>query len=240
MQHQVFLNRLFLPVALAVFYTSTASTEASLIANWTMNDADVSGATINDVVSGLNGTATNGEPTTGIASPLGQAAEFAGGANNGNHHFIDLAPHAAVASTLTQGTVAAWIRPDNQGLTSDVLTIFSVSNSSTGSVESRFWVSSGGSFGVGILAYGTRGGPANGSMFSGSTNLLDSSWQHVALTVDAAQTATIYIDGVAEASSTIGFLDIPGANAAAIGRNLDSTAGGAAFFFHPSHRPITT
>jgi hypothetical protein len=224
-------NVLGVSIAILSCVAGARRSDASLVANWTMNNSDVSGTTIIDVVNGFNGTATNGGPTTGVTGFLGQAAEFAGGANNGSNQFIDLGPHAATAATLSQGTVAAWIRPDTAGLTSDVLTIFSVSDSTAGSVESRFWVSNGGAFGTGTLAYGVRGGSANGSVFSGSATLLDGNWHHVAVTVDAVQLATIYIDGVAEGSSTIGFLNIPGANAAAIGRNLDSTAGGGQWFY---------
>ena len=141
---------------------STSFSSAVVLANWTMNDADVSGSTVNNIVGSFNGNLSNGA-TTGVPSPLGQAANFDGGSNNGENNFIDLSS-SATSLAISSGTIAAWIKPETQA--GDVLTIFSVSNSNIGTGETRFFVSNGGSFGTGNLAYGVRGGGTNGSAVS--------------------------------------------------------------------------
>mgnify|MGYP003676545904 CR=1 FL=1 len=201
---------------------------AALVANWTMDDADVSGNTVSDVAGSNDGTLTNGA-TTGAPSPFGQAANFDGGANNGDNPFIDLS--AAVSNlALPSGTIAAWIKPETQA--GDVLTIFSVSNASIGTGEARFFVSNGGGFGTGNLTYGVRGASTNGNVVSSGIDLFDGAWHHVAVTVDSLNAVTLYIDGTANGTGTADFLDLPGANSVSIGRNKDNTAGGGQWFYH--------
>jgi hypothetical protein len=224
------LRKVSSSIALLTSLLAVGNGHAALVAHYTMNNADVSGTTITDVQGGFNGTATNGV-TTGVAGQFGEAAQFAGGANNGNNQYINIS--SSVASlTLSEGSIAAWIKPDTTGLTTDVLTIFSISNSGTGSSESRFFVSNGGATGVGTLAYGRRNTGTGNTFGSTSGGLLDGNWHHVALTVNNVNLTTLYIDGVAVGSATTqGFLDVPSANEVSIGRNLDSASGGGQWFY---------
>ncbi|MEX2185942.1 MAG: LamG-like jellyroll fold domain-containing protein [Pirellulales bacterium] len=207
-----------------------------LLAHWTMDDADVVGNAVRDTAAAVDGpfdgAKTNGGPTTGVAGVVGQAAQFAGGASNGNNQFIDLSPHAATFGALGQGTIAAWVKPDTTGLQTDVLSIFTVSNGAAASEEMRFWVSNGGAFGTGTLAYGVRAGTVDGSLISSASNLLDGNWHHVAVSIGAGNSAQLYVDGNATGSAgVVSFLTGLSANASAIGRNRDSTAGGGQWFF---------
>ncbi len=206
---------------------------AQLISHWTFDTDDISGNTVVDTAPLLNsqsGTKTNGGPSTAATSVVGQAAQFAGGANDSFSEFVDLAPHASTFGALATGTISAWVKPD-VGDPTDVLTIFSVSNSTAASQEARFYVSNGVSPGVGTLVYGVRDGTSDGSITSTSTNLFDGGWHHVAVTVGAGNSAEIYIDGNPEGSGTVSFLTDLFADASAIGRNKDSTAGGGQWFF---------
>jgi hypothetical protein len=217
----------------AAFAAVTLHADAVLIAHWTMDSAHISGTTVNDIVGGLNGTAMNGP--TGAAGVLGEAIVLAGGDNNSNSQYINLAAHVGTIGALTQGTIAAWVRPDPYLPTTpvhDVYSIFTVSNGSVGTGETRFYVDNTATANRGKLVYGRRSATANaavdGSLFSASSaNLFDGNWHHVAATVDGSGLLTLYIDGVNEGNSgadTIGFLNIISANSAAIGRNRDNTA----------------
>jgi len=210
----------------------TLPAHAVIIAHWTMDSAHISGTNVSDIVGGLNGTAMNGPGST--AGVLGDAIVLAGGDNNSNSQYINLAAHVAPIAALTQGSIAAWVRPDPYLLTSpihDVYSIFTVSNGSVGTGETRFYVDNTATANRGKLVYGRRSATANaavdGTLSSASSNLFDGNWHHVAATVDGSGLLTLYIDGVNEGNSgadTIGFLNIISANSAAIGRNRDNTA----------------
>jgi hypothetical protein len=125
--------------------------------------------------------------------------------------------------------------PDG-ALLSDVLTIFALSDELDGSSEFRFWVSNGGTFGTGTLAYGVRNDAIDqGTLDSGATNsLLDGEWHHVVSTYSAdAGLAKLYIDGTNVGSApSVFFAGVDGANSASIGRNSDSA--GSQWFFDGS------
>ena len=183
-----------------------------------------------------DGTAMHGGPAPGAEGIVGEAIEFEGGPNNGEFPYIDLSPHAEAIGALEEGTIAAWTKTPNDGLSTDVLTIFAVSDEFAGSLETRYWISNGGAFGTGTLAYGVRNGGAGaqGSINSGDTNpLLDGEWHHVAVTYTATdETTLLYIDGQEVASGPSGFFaDVPEVNTAGIGRNKDSSEGGGQWFF---------
>lgn len=209
---------------------------ATLLARYSMDNVHVSGDTILDsagyVAGPFNGTKQNGGPTTGLPGRFNQAAEFAGGANNGNHHYVDLSPHANLLSTLEEGTISAFIKVDSEGLSTDVLTIFAASDANQPSTEIRWFVSNGGSTGVGNLVYGTRGADVNGNAVTSGVNLIDGEWHHVAVTVDSDDAVALYIDGELRGGGTAAFFDgFSVLNTLGLGRNLDNTAGGGQWFF---------
>ena len=189
----------------------------------------VVGDSVPDAVAARNGTKMNGGPDTSVAGLFGQGAHFAGGRSREDHPCLDLGVHVEKLSRLTTGTISAWIKADTEDLVTDVLTIMAVSDTAEGSMGMRFWVSNGGAFGTGTLAYGLRGGPASGDVVARDVNLLDGKWHHVAVGVGPGQTAHLYVDGILQGTETISFLHIPKANAAALGRN--EASGGSQWFY---------
>ncbi len=183
------------------------------------------GDSITDAVDGRDGTKMNGGPDTTTGGLFRQGATFDGGQSGQDNHYLDLGAHADAFGSLSVGTFSAWIKPNTEDLLTDVLTIMAISDNVEGSVEARFWVSNGGAFGVGTVAYGVRGGPASGSVVAREVNVLDGQWHHVAISVGEDSAANLYVDGVLQATETVSFLDIPNANAAALGRNEDSGGG---------------
>jgi Concanavalin A-like lectin/glucanases superfamily/Bacterial TSP3 repeat len=184
----------------------------------------------------FDGLLSNGGPTTGVEGFIGEGVEFAGGPNNGDNHFIDLSDWATSLDGLAEGTVAAWVKVPNEGLTTDVLTIFGASDRDDPSSEVRFWVSNGGSTGTGTLAYGVRNdGTGLGTISSGLVNpLLDGAWHHVAVTVSNGL-ARLFMDGQETSSGASTFLaGVSDVDTAGVGRNQDNTAGGGQWFFDGS------
>ncbi|MEX2185943.1 MAG: LamG domain-containing protein [Pirellulales bacterium] len=209
---------------------------ATLLARYSMDNGHVAGDTIIDSagfpLGPFNGAKQNGGPTTGVPGRFGQAAEFAGGANNGFNEHIDLSPHANLLSTLGEGTISAFIKPDTTDLTTDVLTIFAASDASAPSSEIRWFVSNGGATGFGNLVYGTRGADINGNVVTSGVDLLDGQWHHVAVTVSSSDAVALYIDGELRGAGTATFFDgFSVLNSLSLGRNLDSTVGGGQWFF---------
>jgi hypothetical protein len=206
-----------------------------LLARWTMDNENIAGDTIEDTAghtSGpFHGVRMNGGPMTG-AGILNEAAEFAGGPNDGDHQYIDLASHSATLGSRTQGTIAAWVKTDASAVNT-VLTIFAASDTTASSVETRFFICNQcGGFPHGGLVYGTRGSSAPGDTVSSGVNLLDGAWHHVAVTVDGTNSVQLYIDGILNASGTGGFFgNLSTVNSMAIGRNKDSTGGGGQWFY---------
>jgi hypothetical protein len=190
-----------------------------------------------DPAGPFDGTKMNGGPSS-TAGLFAEAAEFLGGANNDAAEFVDMSTHAATLGALTEGSIAAWVKIQNDALVTDVLTIFAISDEFDGSSETRFWVSNGGGTGAGTLAYGVRDdGAGAGTTNTGATNpLIDGEWHHAAMTFSAIDsTAKLYIDGVEAASTTSAFFSgVDGANSASVGRNKDSAAGGGQWFFDGS------
>ena len=242
---------------------SFSSIHAELIGHWTFDDADVNADTVMDVSgNGLHGTKMNGGPMTGVpgAPGFGQAADFAGGSNNEDNHYVDLSEHAAAFAELSEGTLAAWVKPvtadeagGENGHLTDVLTIFAASDSSQGSAEMRWFVHTaespfspggpGGNIAHGSLVLGTRGSDFNDHIFTevaDDVSLLDGEWNHVAVTVDGDNSGNMFINGQevdfsyvsGDAISFMGDLLPDGPTTAGIGRNKDSSAGGGQWFYH--------
>ncbi|YCM46570.1 LamG domain-containing protein [Verrucomicrobiaceae bacterium 227] len=202
-----------------------------LFVYYNFDEDSLVGETITDqagnVAGPFDGTKTASGPTstTGI---FGEAAGF-GGVSDA----IDLSAHAATLGALTEGTISAWVQIPNEELLTDVLTIFAISDDLDASSEARFWVSNGGVFGTGSLAYGVRNdGIIGGTSFSGTSGpLLDGGWHHVVTTFRAdSGIATLYLDGqVVGSNFSVFFSGVDGANSASIGRNRDS--GGEQWFY---------
>lgn len=217
---------------------TTGTVYSDLVLYLPMESADVVGTTVLDRSTtgwgALDGTLENGGPTFGLPGMVGEAAEFPGGANNGNHPYIDFSVHTPLLGTLGEGTIVAWVQTPSADLVSDALTIFAASDASDTSSELRYWVANGGGFGFGTLACGVRGaGAYDGTTTSDIDPLLDGAWHHVAAVHSLWDTTTrVYIDGVLHGSAKSGFLNrISDLDTAGIGRNKDNTSGGGQWFF---------
>ena len=223
-----------------------------LLAYFPFDNADIQGLNVLDRAGSpagpFEGTLENGGPTNGVTGLIGEAVEFAGGTNNGNFHYIDLSFHAGALPDMAEGTIAAWVKVPNQGLLTDVLTIFAVSDSNAPSSEVRLFVSNGGSTGTGSLAFGVRSNNVQlGTISSTVSPLFDGEWHQVAVTLSNA-TARLFIDGTMVGSGGSAFFSsITPLNTVSVGRNLDDTAGsGGQWYFDGSmdelalwSRPLT-
>ena len=214
----------------------TIAVKDGLFLYYNFDESGIAGDVIADqagnIAGPFDGTKANGGPNS-VAGILGEAAEFAGGANGEMAEYVDMNTHAGALGALTEGSISAWVKISDEALLTDVLTIFAISDELDGSSELRYWVSNGGGFGTGALAYGVRNDAANqGTFNSGATNpLFDGEWHHVVSTYsEGTALATLYIDGLAVGSaSSVFFSGVDGANSASIGRNSDSS--GSQWFF---------
>jgi hypothetical protein len=248
--------------SLLVTLSLAGQLQAQLIAHYTFDDADVEGVVVKDISgNGLNGLAVNGGPMFGVPGRIGQAASFGGGGNNEDNHYIDLSEHVDIIGVLSEGTLAAWIKPVTTeeaggaaGHLTDVLTIFAASDSTQPSSEMRWVVHTatspfaaggpGGAVEHGSMYLGTRGVDFSDHLISdmaAEVSLLDGQWHHVAVTVDGDNFGRLFIDGNEADSYYLSGLDaisfiadiLPdGPDTLSIGRNKDNTAGGGQWFYH--------
>ncbi|MCA9217475.1 MAG: hypothetical protein KDB27_30615 [Planctomycetales bacterium] len=240
---------------------SVTPVQGGLVVHYTFDDVDVDGDAIKDISgNGLDGIKINDGPTTGFPGKIGQAASFAGGANNQDNDYVDMSAHADSLGQLTEGTLAAWVKPVTteeaggpDGHLTDVLTIFAASDSTQGSAEMRWVVHTttspfspggpGGAVGHGGMYLGARGVDFPDHLINDvddEVSLLDGNWHHVAVTVDGDNEGTLFIDGgevesyylTGDAISFMGDIIPDGPDTLGIGRNKDSTAGGGQWFYH--------
>lgn len=247
-------------LSLAIF-AFVCATRAELVVHYTFDDGDVLGDVINDV-SGQDhhGLKMNDGPITGVPGKIGQAASFAGGPNNAENHYVDLSDHVESLGELSEGTLAAWVKPVTteeaggpDGHLTDVLTVFAASDSTQGSAEMRWVVHTatspfspggpGGAVEHGSQYLGVRGADFSDHLISDvaeDISLLDGNWHHMAVTVDGDNVGTLFIDGDeadsyylnSDAISFMGDILPDGPDTLGIGRNKDSTAGGGQWFYH--------
>ncbi len=155
---------------------------SGLKARWTFdaNASDISG-------NAYNGTLTNGaavDNTVGT-NKVGPGKLLADGVND----YVDVSTHRANFTSLTQGTVSAWIKT---GGTSKQ-TILSLSDLADGYSTARLHLEADGRLGF-VVAEADVG---QLEVFS-TTTLNDNAWHHVAVTVGVTGNK-LYIDGAAAA-----------------------------------------
>lgn len=112
----MFNKRFTLIIALAVLATSVWYTDApeaqqavvdELVSFWTLDDADIDGDTVKDIVSGNNGT-MQGKPKR-VAGKINQALEF-----DGKSAFVDCGRDDSL--NLTEAlTIELWMKPNSAG-----------------------------------------------------------------------------------------------------------------------------
>ncbi|MFG0267342.1 MAG: LamG-like jellyroll fold domain-containing protein, partial [Rhodopirellula sp. JB055] len=144
---------------------------------------------------------------------------------DGSGDYVDLSANASTFSTLSEGTVATWVKFSTTGFA----TIFDVSSGDPNEFAS-LWVENGN-----VVWAVTTGGTPQLRMTSIAT-IHDNQWHHVAVTSDASGN-TLYIDGVAQtggditysygdATTDIFFDDLTGVTSTKIGAYDIGTVGG--------------
>ena len=197
---------------------------------YTFDDADHIGSLVLDQSGSLVPLDSDAAALRFLSSGPGQVGEalfFDGQVNNVRSGVVDMRPHVAEFAVWSEGTISAWVKAPSGALLTDVLTIFSVSDSSAPSTEMRLWISNnaGPAFGIGNLVLdGRNTGSSIGALSSFGVDLLDDEWHHVAVTHEAASSVTrLYVDGVPNAVGTTGFFSaLVDLDSALIGSNKDS------------------
>ncbi len=173
---------------------------SNLQGHWTLdsNANDASG-------NGNNGTLAGDAAidTTSGTNKIGDGKVSLDGAGD----YVNLSSHVNDYSGLTEGTIAAWVRPDaNSGFP----VIFEASDS--GDSDNRLallYNSNNGELIFFIAESATQGAPLI-DLVSPTNQVPNSTWTHVAVTVDSTLGTTLYVNGnsVATNASTHFFDDV--------------------------------
>ncbi|MDH5775196.1 MAG: DUF4347 domain-containing protein, partial [Nitrospirota bacterium] len=196
-------------------YAGVLDITTGLVANWTF-DADATDSSGNS----YDGTLTNGATidATDSTDIVGEGKLSLDGTDD----YVDLNSHATTIGSLSEGTIAAWIRTSATGVEQ---TIFSLSDTADSNSYASLRLTA-----ADQLFFAVR---ENGTLFhfdSTATNLADGNWHHVVVTVSATGN-NMYIDGSAvavtyvngNASSTNFLADVTSADTLAIGKEQPST-----------------
>jgi uncharacterized delta-60 repeat protein len=186
-----------------------------LLGHWQF-DANATDASGNN----YSGTLTNGAL---IDTTAGTNKEGAGKLSlDGVNDYVDLSTHRANFTSLTQGTVAMWIKT-----TDTSAELFSLSDVADNNSLAALWVTASGKIGFDVWENN-----ANLLQVDSVANINDGQWHHVAVTVGASGNK-LYIDGVqasvtyvaGNAASTTFFANVTGVDVMQIGRNSNSGGG---------------
>jgi hypothetical protein len=161
----------------------------NLTHRWSMEDADVSGTTITDLVGSINGTSSSAQSSA--AGPGSHTAR----AFNGTSHSIALASTPLPAITSAH-SVFMWIYGDSTA--ADKATVFGDFQSAGNGVRFIFdGVAAITGLAGGIAVHIDRGGSefARQSAGVGDTASLNT-WQHIGYTWDGTSTIKLYVNGV--------------------------------------------
>jgi parallel beta-helix repeat protein len=178
----------------------------NLIGHWKF-DADANDFSGN----GYNGTLTNGSliDTAGGTNQIGAGKLSLDGVDD----YVDLTVHRSHFASLSQGTIAAWVKTsDNLG------TIFELDDTADVDSYASFYTSGGN------LVFEVYENDARIFGVRSTVNIHDNAWHHVAVTVDAGGNK-LFIDGVqasvtystGSASSATFFSSVSGVDTMQIG-----------------------
>ena len=159
--------------------------------------------------SGGNRTGAYSGGVASVAGVLGAARNF-----DGADDWVNLSPQVAAVQGLSQGTLSAWFK----STTGSLRTLFSASNRTRPDRSLRVYLEGG------LLKYKVLGdgGEEVASLASPGT-VNNDVWHHVAVTVDAARQAKLYLDGVVVREGVRPFFGgVLRLDTLAIGRHLTS------------------
>ncbi len=174
----------------------------NLVHRWPMDDANVSGVTITDVVGSLNGTA--GTSVASASGPYGTSRLIGNDANAG----ISLAS-TPIANMTSAFSVGVWLLKTDVSVgpydsASQKCRVFSFYDG-TNSVEAGLhFAGDGQGYPNGSVSVGFAVGHT--SMVGNTTNtiLVNNNWAHLTVTWDGA-TTIFYVNGMAVAADTVNF-----------------------------------
>ncbi|GJL51696.1 MAG: hypothetical protein NPIRA01_29230 [Nitrospirales bacterium] len=199
------------------YRTSGGDTSTGLTGHWTF-DANANDSSGNS----YNGTLTNGASvdTTDLTDKVGAGKLSLDGSND----YVDLSSHVGNFSSLTEGTISAWVKTTDSGTN----TIFDISDTNDTDSYINLAIQAG-NLEFDIEENGTDQLDVN----TNNISVNDGSWHHVAVTVSTSGNA-LYVDGAKitdltyeqGSSSTQNFFnDVSGLDAMGIGRNENSGGG---------------
>lgn len=159
----------------------------NLTHRWPMDDANVSGTTITDVVGSLNGTAQNG--VASAAGPITQARSF-----DGTDDYISLA--SCPITFASAWSIGAWAYFTNPAATAGDGGAQTFINFGDGSATIR-------------MLTDANTTPAatwdNGDYINKDTNaaaFVATTWAHVCITFDGASTYVLYVNGASASTNS--------------------------------------
>lgn len=195
--------------------SSAASLATGLAGYWNF---DVNANDYSD--NNYHGTATNGAAvnTTSSTNKIGSGKLSVDGVND----FVDLSIYRTSLATLSQGTVAMWIKT-----TSTQDSLFNIDDTADTDSVASLWINLNGQLAFDIWQNNVR-------LFgvASTARVNDGLWHHVAFAVDSSGNK-LYIDGVqvpatyssGSASSTAFFDDVTGIDTVQIGRDVNYYGG---------------
>jgi len=158
-----------------------------------------------------SGTLVGGQFSTDVPAQLGNGKSLS---LDGVDDYVELSPHVGAFSSLSAGTIAAWIKTDGGG----THVVFGASDQGDGSSELRLFVEGN------VLKYDIREDNSPDGQLTSPSAVNDTIWHHVAAVVDGASNAALYLDGNAVAGDTEPFFSaVTALDQMAIGRNVDSS-----------------
>ena len=208
------------PILTVEYRTSGGDTTTGLTGHWTFdsNANDSSGNSYNGTLTGdasVDTTDTTDQVGAGKLSL------------DGTGDYVDLDAHVSNFSSLTEGTISAWIK--TTGVDG---TIFSISDTAVSSSYASLAIDNSGQLEFFVSNNGT-----DLLELRSTTTINDGAWHHVAISVGTSGNA-LYIDGqlasvtydTGSSSTTSFFDDISGLDSMNIGRN--ETSGGGSLYFN--------
>ena len=171
---------------------------------------DETAGTIALDASGGNRSGIYAGGVASTAGVLGAARNF-----DGADDWVNLSAQVAAVQGLAEGTLSAWFKTNSSSLR----TLFSASNRTRPDRSLRLYVEGG------ILKYKVLGDAGTEVASLASPSAVNNDvWHHVAVTVDGARQAKLYLDGAAVREGVRPFFGgILNLDTLAIGRHLTST-----------------
>jgi len=195
-----------------VLSTVVHSAQASLVAQWKLNDGK-NGPTqvvVDSSNSGFDGTlgasdklgAEDGDPvwvTVGMSTAkldpvakLGAVIQFD---NSGGGTFVNFNPHAALIGRLDDYTFALWVRLKKSDIKGGPQSFISISDKTAKSTSAILCSDETPDKGSPRFLFRESGLPVEADLFPKTNPLTPEEWHHVAVTASSSAGVRLYVDG---------------------------------------------